>query len=157
GGGGAPTVAPSAVTAEGGVVSTGETAVAVEMAPVVGLAMLAKALGVGRGHLGKPEGGGGRIGKGWEPQDIKDPACSTGCEAAAKQIQSQVGGQIQRITPSGGAPGLGGYRGTNWGWAHHDVVVSGGRVYDAFTGSAGATIEEFKALWEYPDAINFGF
>jgi hypothetical protein len=32
-----------------------------------------------------------------------------------------------------------------------------GRVYDAFTGSIGVTIAEFKVLWEFPEAIDFGF
>jgi hypothetical protein len=32
-----------------------------------------------------------------------------------------------------------------------------GRVYDAFTGSVGVTIAEFKALWEFPEVIDFGF
>jgi hypothetical protein len=40
---------------------------------------------------------------------------------------------------------------------HHEVVVKDGRVFDAFTGSGGATIAEFKALWQYPEAIRFGF
>jgi hypothetical protein len=31
-----------------------------------------------------------------------------------------------------------------------------GRVCDAFTGSVGVTIAEFKALWEFPEAIDFG-
>lgn len=89
-------------------------------------------------------------------RSIKDPACANGCESVAKQIQKLIGGDIKRITPSGG-PTLGGYRGSNPAWAYHEVVVKEGRVFDAFTGSSGATIDEFKALWEYPDAINFGF
>jgi hypothetical protein len=36
-------------------------------------------------------------------------------------------------------------------------VVRDGRVYDAFTGHEGVPIEEYKALWENWDAINFGF
>jgi len=36
-------------------------------------------------------------------------------------------------------------------------VVSEGRVYDSFTGYQGLPIEKYKALWEYADAINFGF
>lgn len=43
------------------------------------------------------------------------------------------------------------------GWFHHEVVVGNGRVYDAFTGHGGVPIDEYKALWEFPDAINFGF
>jgi hypothetical protein len=42
-------------------------------------------------------------------------------------------------------------------WAHHEVVVKVGRVYDAFTGHKGATISEYKSLWEHADAIKFGF
>ncbi|MBK9261559.1 MAG: hypothetical protein IPM54_17355 [Polyangiaceae bacterium] len=93
----------------------------------------------------------------WHPRDIKNPACATGCERAATQIQKHIGGDIKRITPISGAPTLGGYRGQNWGWSHHEVVVKGGRVYDAFTGGKGASIAEYKALWEYSGHINFGF
>lgn len=93
----------------------------------------------------------------WQPREIKNPACSIGCERAAVDINKLIGGDILRITPKGSAPTLGAYRGKNWGWAHHEVVVKEGRVYDAFTGGKGASIAEYKALWEYPDDIKFGF
>lgn len=32
-----------------------------------------------------------------------------------------------------------------------------GRVYDAFGGAEGVLINEYKALWEFPEHINFGF
>jgi hypothetical protein len=85
-----------------------------------------------------------------------NPYCSNGCEENARQIQKQIGGTVARITPKVD-PALGGYREKDWGWAHHDVVVKDGRVYDAFTGGNGATIDEYKSLWQYPDWINFGF
>jgi hypothetical protein len=70
----------------------------------------------------------------------------------------QIGGEIKTIRPiPKDATNLGAYRGTNLGWDHHDVVVKDGRVYDAFTGGAGQSVDEFKALWEHADAINFGF
>jgi hypothetical protein len=86
-----------------------------------------------------------------------DPAYQNGCENAARQIQRHVGGEIMRITPNPGANSLGPYRGHATGWAHHEVVVSEGRVYDAFTGFQGMTIAEYKALWQYADALVFGF
>lgn len=39
----------------------------------------------------------------------------------------------------------------------HEVVVKDGRVYDAFTGGKGASVAEYKGLWEFSDHINFGF
>ena len=45
----------------------------------------------------------------------------------------------------------------NLGWGHHEIVVKDGRVYDAFTGHQGMATDEYKSLWEYADAINFGF
>lgn len=63
---------------------------------------------------------------------------------------------FKRIKPAD-APALGGYRGKNWAWGHHDVVVKDGRVYDAFTGHLGTSIDDFKTLWQYPEAIRFGF
>jgi RHS repeat-associated protein len=97
-----------------------------------------------------------RLGKKWAPKALK--SCRTGCESAAKQIKKHIGGDIKRIVPMDPrASNLGAYRGQNIGWSHHEVVVKDGRVYDAFTGHKGATIDEYKALWEYADAINFGF
>jgi RHS repeat-associated protein len=97
-----------------------------------------------------------RIGRNWAARDIADAACERGCEAIAKQIQLHIGGDIVRITPQG-APMLGAFRGKNWGWGHHEVVVKDGRVYDITTGHLGLSIEEYKKLWQYGDAINFGF
>jgi hypothetical protein len=37
------------------------------------------------------------------------------------------------------------------------VVERNGRVYDAFTGYEGMFGEDYKALWENRDSINFGF
>jgi hypothetical protein len=54
-------------------------------------------------------------------------------------------------------PTLGAYRGKNWEWSFHEVVVKDGRIYDAFTGGQGLPISEYKALWEFSDYINFGF
>jgi hypothetical protein len=128
-----------------------------------GIQTIAHAMSMGGGGSssgGSSSSGGGsgaKIQSNWKPRDINDPANRSGCEDVAKQIKDLIGGEIRRITPLGKAPTLGGYRGKNWGWSHHDVVVKGGRVYDAFTGSQGLPIEEFIKLWEYPEAIHFGF
>ncbi|GGO75944.1 hypothetical protein GCM10012289_52200 [Nonomuraea cavernae] len=37
------------------------------------------------------------------------------------------------------------------------VAVRDGRVYDAFTPRGGETTAEYKAQWDYSDAIDFGF
>ena len=93
----------------------------------------------------------------WKAADIKNSENWNGCEDFALWVQKKIGGDIARIRPDFGAPSLGKYRGTNPGWAYHDVVVKDGRVYDAFTGSDGLPLQEYKELWQYPDAINFGF
>ncbi|EEE6745565.1 hypothetical protein CBJ05_004756 [Salmonella enterica subsp. enterica serovar Westhampton] len=93
----------------------------------------------------------------WKPADIKNPKNWNGCEDFALWGQEHMGGNIVRIKPDYGAPSLGKYRGTNPGWAYHEVVVKDGRVYDAFTGSDGLPLQEYKQLWQYPDAIDFGF
>jgi hypothetical protein len=97
-----------------------------------------------------------RIGRKWKARAIADAACEVGCENVARQIQRHVGGDIVRITPRN-APALGGFRGKSWNWVHHEVVVRDGRVYDLTTGHHGLPIAEYKALWQYPDSINFGF
>ena len=79
------------------------------------------------------------------------------CEAVARQIQRLVGGEIKHIKPKGNLPWLGGLRGNSPRWQFHDVVVKNGRVYDAFTGYEGLPIDQYKALWEYHDFIDFGF
>jgi hypothetical protein len=98
-----------------------------------------------------------KVSKNWKPRDIADPACARGCERVARQIQKHVGGAVHRIKPGIDAPGLGRYRGKNLSWTYHEVVVKDGRVFDAFTGRQGLPISEYKVLWEYPDALDFGF
>jgi hypothetical protein len=99
-----------------------------------------------------------RLSVNWKARTVTDPACQTGCENVARQIQGHIGGDIRRITPTDpNANFLGPYRGHNPAWAYHEVVVKEGRVYDAFTGHEGLPIAEYKALWEYGDAIKFGF
>lgn len=97
-----------------------------------------------------------RVGRKWRPRAITDAACEVGCENVARQISKHVGGNIVRITPKN-APALGGFRGKNWGWVHHEVVVRDGRVYDLTTGHQGLGLAEYKRLWQHPDGINFGF
>jgi hypothetical protein len=128
-----------------------------------GIRGLTQALSKGSGSSGPkatPPSGGGPTGPirraNWQPRDINNAACANGCERAAAQIQKLIGGDVKTIIPKRD-PTLGGYRGKNWGWSFHEVVVKNGRVYDAFTGGQGLSITEYKALWEFPDHINFGF
>ena len=86
--------------------------------------------------------------------------CRTGCEDVAARIRKTIGGQIHEIKPKAGLPGnpsLGLRDGRPTDWFTHEVVVKGGRVYDALTGPEGILIEEFKKLWAYADVIDFGF
>ncbi|MFO0553766.1 MAG: RHS repeat-associated core domain-containing protein [Polyangiaceae bacterium] len=93
----------------------------------------------------------------WQPRDIANQQNWHGCEERAREIQNVLGGgTIVRIEPKTGRM-LGGYRKQHPAWYYHEVVVKDGRVYDAFTGGKGATIKEYKALWEFPNFINFGF
>ncbi|MBL8892021.1 MAG: hypothetical protein JNL67_18745, partial [Planctomycetaceae bacterium] len=83
-----------------------------------------------------------------------------GCEEIAKKIQSAIGGTIHRIKPNSRVPGagsLGPRSGMPTNWAHHEVVVKDGIVYDALTGPNGLSIADYKELWEYADDIDFGF
>ena len=99
----------------------------------------------------------GKLPKNWVAQSPSDPSFRNGCDQCASDIQGYIGGNIVYITPKPPAPTLGGFNGANPGWDHHIVVVKGGRVYDAFTGSAGLPVADYKRLWQYPDAINFPF
>jgi YD repeat-containing protein len=99
--------------------------------------------------------GGIKIGPRWRARPVD---CNVPCEYAAKQIQKQIGGEIKRIEPSGQARYLPPFRGQkDLLWEHHDVVVKGGRVYDIYTGYKGMAIDEYKKLWDFSDAIKFGF
>gem|GEM_PF-3347570 len=93
------------------------------------------------------------IGQGWQPHSASDPRCASGCEGVADQIQKLIGGEIVRLTAMGGAPTLGEFDGVETAWGHHEVVVKGGMVYDAFTGHAGQLVSEYLNRWQYPDAI----
>ncbi len=97
-----------------------------------------------------------RLGKKWKPRSITDAVCEIGCEGIARQINKHVGGEIIRILPKD-TPRLGAFRGQNWRWAHHEVVVRNGRVYDITTGHQGLEIAEYKKLWAHSNDINFGF
>jgi len=103
-----------------------------------------------------PAAKGIKIGPRWQAHNIADMVCERGCEAVASQIQRHIGGKVVRITPKD-APMLGSFRGKNWGWSHHEVVVKDGRVYDLTTGHKGIPASEYKSLWQYSDSINFGF
>ena len=92
----------------------------------------------------------------WQPQNISSPGSRSGCDSCARDIWRNIGGEIHAISPLEGSF-LGAHRGINHGWSYHQVVVSNGRVYDAFTGSRGLTIRDYKNLWQYQDAISFGF
>ena len=60
-----------------------------------------------------------------------------------------------RITDRYGAPTLGKYRGQDSLWAHHDVVVKDGRVYDAWTGPNGEVMGVYRDQFEYGDDLLF--
>lgn len=79
------------------------------------------------------------------------------CKACAEQIQSQIGGDMVRITPRGGRVLGPSTNNPHGDWFDHWVVVRDGRVYDSFTGPRGMTPGQYKAQFEYNDAINFGF
>jgi hypothetical protein len=84
---------------------------------------------------------------------------NVGCDEFAAELQQQIGGRIHSFVPPAGAPWLGDYalKPASEFWGHHTVVVRDGRVYDQFTGSDGLPIDEWKALWDYGDDIDFGF
>ena len=93
----------------------------------------------------------------WMPAASNDPAFRSGCEDCAEQIKNHIGGAVVTIKPQAPARLLGAFAGVNHGWRYHSVVVKDGRAYDAFTGSKGLGIADYLALWQYPDAIDFGF
>jgi hypothetical protein len=95
--------------------------------------------------------------KNWPAADIQADSSRSNCEACAREIQKLIGGNIVIIKPTPPDRLLGAYRGKNWGWYEHHVVVLNGRVYDNFTGGAGETISVYKSRWQYASVINFGF
>jgi hypothetical protein len=97
-----------------------------------------------------------RLGRKWKARDIQDSMFERGCEGVARLINKHVGGEVVRILPKE-KPRLGSFRGKNWRWFHHEVVVKNGRVYDITTGHQGLEIAEYKKLWGHPEEINFGF
>jgi hypothetical protein len=140
---GAPVLVGSAALVVGGV---GNMA--------AGIQGLAQALTTGGGSA--PSGRAIRISPNWKPRTLESQL-GNGCEGVAKQIQKLIGGDIIRITsPIKNGP-LGRFKNVNMKWSYHEVVVKDGRVYDAFTGHTGVPIDEYKKLWEFGDALLFGF
>ena len=93
----------------------------------------------------------------WRAAAPADPAFRSNCEACAIPIQAHVGGSIATVRPKPAGRLLGAFKGVNSRWTYHVVVVNNGYVYDAFTGAAGLSFAAYKALWQYADAIDFGF
>lgn len=88
---------------------------------------------------------------------------NSGCDEYAEILQREIGGEIKPFYPPGNARLLGPYAhipaadlaSRLGGWAHHTVVVKDGRVWDQFV--SAMPIDDFKALWEFGDVIDFGF
>lgn len=76
-------------------------------------------------------------------------------------MEELIGGDVKTIKPIEGDDNprvrLGTFDGSNYRWAHHEVVVKDGRVYDMSTGHEGVTIDEYKAKWDDRGSIIFGF
>src|SRR5262249_887023 len=66
--------------------------------------------------------------------------CKDGCEAAAEQIQTMIGGEVHTIKPPPDVDFLGKFDEVPRRWQHHRVVVKDGRVYDMSTGYRGVSI-----------------
>jgi hypothetical protein len=94
--------------------------------------------------------------KNWVPAKMTQDSIIYGCEEFAKKVKKSIGGEIVSITPNRGKS-LPEFQGIGTGWSHHQVVIKDGRVYDAFTGSKGMTIIEYKKFWNGIEDINFGF
>lgn len=84
------------------------------------------------------------------------------CEACAREIQAQIGGEVVKITPdqnlTEGAFRLGPSTNDPEGqWEYHYAVLKDGRYYDSFTGPEGMTADEYRANWgDTADLIRFG-
>lgn len=96
---------------------------------------------------------GGDLGPTWKAQEPSSICGSNGCEDVAVGIQEKIGGERMRITDQYGAPTLGKYRGEDTNWAHHDVVLKDGQVYDAWTGRRGEPVERYLSHWEYGEYL----
>ena len=87
---------------------------------------------------------------------------SNDCEAFAKyNLKKFAHGRIVRITPIR-APFLGDIhlpddRGTINGWAYHVTFVKDGIVYDRLTGPLGMPVSEYKKMFAFSEALDFGF
>lgn len=107
-------------------------------------------------------------GEPWRAMEPGTPACQTGCDDVAEAIKEAVGGEIAYVKPPREGMFLGGVRNSAGkfvnpagssapGWSSHTVVVKDGIVYDALTGPSGMPASAYKQLWQYADAIRFGF
>ena len=83
--------------------------------------------------------------------------CASAAARIADEIASLLGGRSCEIRPKPPGFFLGPFRGKNWLWVYHVVVVKGVLVYDITTGSHGVEKDACKRFGEYADAIDFGF
>ena len=120
-----------------------------------------------------PTGGGGGGGESSKPTPSNKPLTRKwrrhtiaerpgGCDADAERINELFDGKAEIHTivhKYGGRSKLGHYGNEYTNWNYHKVVVRGDRVYDAYTGSGGRSINEYKSLWALhgKGLINFGF
>ena len=140
-------------------------AVAGDMASVVGVGVVTKAMG----KAGAAAAQGARVGdKAWRMYRVGEAVCQAGCGEAVIAIQKAIGGDIKTIRPIQGKF-LGRVLDVTdnkfrnpagkhaLGWSEHKFVLKDGRVYDVLTGSAGMPALEYKTLWQRLDNINFDF
>jgi len=106
----------------------------------------------------------GDLGADWLQRTTSQIYRSTDCGACARNIATRLGldpsdlSNYRTLNPRSRGGSLGGYRGVaDSGWDQHTVVVSNGRVYDAFGPRSGMPIDEWKRLWTNAGQIDFGF
>ncbi|WP_051833129.1 polymorphic toxin-type HINT domain-containing protein [Streptomyces katrae] len=91
------------------------------------------------------------LGDSWRARETTDlPTDKGGCEGCALHIIDVLGGgEVMRISVR---PGMGHqmwrYRGKDVTWDEHFVAVKDGRVFDAWTGRLGESMDEYMAQWE---------
>ena len=105
---------------------------------------------------GGSESGGSPANSGVAARPLSEITGSGGCEQAAEQIQSRIGGELWEAKPDEGIPGLAQYRGVDTEWGNHVFVVKDGWAYDQWTGPEGQPLAQYEQEFQYSDVIDFG-
>ncbi|GEQ85385.1 hypothetical protein ULMS_08930 [Patiriisocius marinistellae] len=91
---------------------------------------------------------------GWLKKTDNVASIPNGCEAVARKISKEIGGQYLEITPKMGNF-VGDFKGQATMWRHHVAAFKDGKVFDRTTGKQGLNLEDYIKNFDDAEFLNF--